>query len=229
MSATGRSRTAQVFHERAGEYDSWFENNPVFASELAALQALNKTVLPEPRLEIGLGPGRFAAALGARYGVDPALASLHLAHERGILPCRGVGEALPIRPGCLGTIFLLFTLCFVEEPVAVLAECRQAMRPGGMLVVGTVPLDSPWGQNLDAKRLAGHPFYQNARLVELATTMAWLATAGFILTESRSALLQPPDELGEPGPGVAGIVTNAGFVVLVAASPASWSTTGAPA
>lgn len=228
MSAPGRSRTAQVFHERAGEYDSWFENNPVFASELAALQAL-KTPLPEPRLEIGVGPGRFAAALGTRYGLDPALAPLHLARERGVLPCRGLGEALPVRPGCLGTIFLLFTLCFVEEPRTVLAQCRQALRPGGMLVVGTVPLDSPWGQNLDAKRMAGHPFYRHARFVKLATTMAWLARAGFTLMESRSALLQPPEKTGEPGPSVAGIQAQAGFVVLVVAAPASGATTAAPA
>ncbi|PIP42773.1 MAG: methyltransferase type 11 [Deltaproteobacteria bacterium CG23_combo_of_CG06-09_8_20_14_all_60_8] len=206
--------SAQVFNERAVEYDSWFDHNPVFASELAALQAL-RTPLPKPRLELGCGPGRFAAPLGVRFGVDPALAPLHLARSRGVLTCQGAGEALPVRPGCLGTIFLLFSLCFVENPGAVLTECRMALRPGGMLVLGTVPLDSPWGQGLDAKRQAGHPFYQYARFVNLATTMTWLTQAGFTLRESRSALLQPPAKASEPGPSVAGIQAGAGFVVLV--------------
>lgn len=206
--------SAQVFDERAEEYDSWFDHNPVFASELAALKAL-QTPLPAPRLEIGCGPGRFAAPLGARFGLDPALAPLHLAQGRGVLPCQGAGEALPIRPGCLGTIFLLFTLCFVEDPRAVLTECRQALRPDGLLVVGTVPLDSPWGQGLDAKRRGGHPFYQHARFLDLATTLSWLTDAGFTLKESRSALLQPPGAPAEPGPGVAGLQAGAGFVVLV--------------
>ncbi len=207
-------RSAQVFEERADEYDGWFDNNPIFASELAALKAL-QTPLPEPRLEIGVGPGRFAAPLEARFGVDPALAPLQLARNRGVLPCQGAGEALPIKPGSLGTIFLLFTLCFVENPQAVLAECRQALRPGGILVIGTVPFDTPWGQGLDAKRRAGHPFYRDARFVDLATTLDWLTTAGFTLVESRSALLQPPVEKSEPGPSVAGIQAGAGFVVLV--------------
>lgn len=206
-------RSAQVFDERAEEYDSWFDHNPVFASELATLQAL-RTPLPEPRLEIGVGPGRFAARLGARFGVDPALAPLRLARQRGVLPCQGVGEALPVRPGCLGTIFLLFTLCFVENPRIVLAECCQALRPGGMLVIGTVPLSSPWGQKLDAKRQAGHPFYLHARFVELTTTLEWLTTAGFTLVESRSALLPPPNVDGEPASGVDGMQAGAGFVVL---------------
>jgi SAM-dependent methyltransferase len=208
-------RSAQVFEERAAEYDGWFDLNPVFASELLTLQNI-QTPLPEPRLEIGVGPGRFAASLGVRFGLDPAKSPLLLARQRRVLPCQAAGEALPVRSGCLGTIFLLFTLCFVEDPRAVFAECRRALRPDGILVIGTVPFDSPWGQALEAKRQAGHPFYRDARFVDLATTLDWLTTAGFTLVESRSALLQPPAaQPGEASPGVGGIRTGAGFVVLV--------------
>ena len=53
-----------VFQERADEYDSWYENSLLFATELAAIQQIT-TPLAKPRLELGVGPGRFAAQVGA--------------------------------------------------------------------------------------------------------------------------------------------------------------------
>lgn len=76
-------KAAQVFDERAAEYDAWFDESLLFAIELAALQEL-ATPLLGPKLEIGVGPGRFAEALGVEFGVDPALAPLALAKKRGV-------------------------------------------------------------------------------------------------------------------------------------------------
>jgi SAM-dependent methyltransferase len=209
---TKSSPNIRVFEERAAEYDGWFDDNPVFAAELLALQEVRVT-LPHPRLEIGVGPGRFAAALGVKFGVDPALAPLGYAKGRGILPCRAMGEALPVRSGCLGTVFLLFTLCFVRDSQGVLAECSRVLRSGGMLIVGTVPLDSPWGRLLDGKRVAGHPFYGHARFMKLAGVLDLLRIAGFTLEESRSTLLQTP-EMHDEARVVEGVMPDAGFVVL---------------
>lgn len=209
-----RSRTSHVFEERAEEYDGWFHENPVYKAELMALQDL-QTTLADPCLEIGVGPGHFARDLGINFGMDPAFAPLKIASRRGINVSRGMGEFLPFKSASLGTIYLLFTLCFVEDHKEVLAECHRVLVPGGHLVLGTVPLESPWGEKLDAKRRAGHPFYKDARFFELSTVLENVSMAGFELVEVRSTLLFPPDAKYEIGHSRSGFSENAGFVVLV--------------
>ena len=75
---TSWRQAAGVFDERAAEYDAWFENSLLFAIERAALQEL-ATPLLDPKLEVGVGPGRFAEALGVEFGVDSALGPLAFA------------------------------------------------------------------------------------------------------------------------------------------------------
>ncbi|HSR36532.1 MAG TPA: hypothetical protein VLL73_05055, partial [Desulfurivibrionaceae bacterium] len=59
MMTDGWRQRAAVFDERAAEYDQWFEGSQLFAIELGALSSL-ATPFAQPRLEIGVGPGRFA-------------------------------------------------------------------------------------------------------------------------------------------------------------------------
>lgn len=214
MAAKGWQERAAVFDARAAEYDQWYEGSPLFALERDALKGL-ATPLVGPALEIGVGPGRFAEALGVRFGLDPAWSPLVLARRRGVLTGQGVGEHLPYRSGLFGTVYLLFTLCFVTDPAAVLAECHRVLRPGGHLVLGLVPLASPWGKALAAKKAADHPFYRHARFYEVREAEALLLGAGFAVVERRSTLLQPPE--AKLGPEVAreGAVAGAGFVVVV--------------
>ena len=77
-------QAAGVFDERAAEYDGWFEDSLLFSIECAALQEL-VTPLLGPKLEVGVGPGRFAEALGVEFGVDPALAPLAFLKNGGCL------------------------------------------------------------------------------------------------------------------------------------------------
>ena len=116
-------RSSQVFHERAEEYDTWFDNSLLFAIEKAAIQSLGISFSP-PALEVGVGPGRFAEALQIRLGIDPAMAPLLLAKKRGICTCQAIAEELPFATSSLGAIFLLFTLCFLESPARFLEGMR---------------------------------------------------------------------------------------------------------
>ncbi|MGV1097850.1 class I SAM-dependent methyltransferase [Thiovibrio sp. JS02] len=208
-------KAAQVFHEQAGEYDGWFEESLLFGIELAALKEV-VTPLRGPKLEIGVGPGRFAAALGADFGLDPAWAPLGLAKKRGVRVCQGLGEALPFGERSLGTLFLLFTLCFLEDPRRVLAECRRVLKPGGHLVVGMIVADSPWGKLLARKKQAGHPFYRHARFHAPQAVEAWLGEFGMVVVERRSSLRQAPEALRILEHSLTDSSGDPGFAVLVA-------------
>ncbi|MCX5864377.1 MAG: class I SAM-dependent methyltransferase [Deltaproteobacteria bacterium] len=214
---TSWRKAAQVFDERAAEYDAWFENSLLFAIECAALHELT-TPLLGPKLEVGVGPGRFAEALGVEFGVDPALTPLVFARKRGVQVSQAVGEALPYAEQSMRTVLLLFTFCFLADPRPVLLECRRVLKPGGHLVLGIIVADSPWGRMLQQKKEAGHPFYHQARFYDPAEVEQCLVGCGFAVEERRSSLIQPPEALREMEHSQAGLVSQAGFAILVAGS-----------
>ena len=207
-------QTSQVFDEKAAEYDSWFDESLLFDIELAALQELT-TPLSEPRLELGVGPGRFAEKLGVMVGVDPAHAPLQIASERIPVVCQGVGEQLPLKDESMATVYVLFTLCFTQQPQQVVAEAYRVLQAGGHLVLGTIPADSPWGHALQEKKEADHPFYRHARFYEVRQLVQWLVGQGFEAREIRTSLFQTPDELAEMESSRPGLVEDAGFAILV--------------
>lgn len=208
------SKSAEPFESLATEYDSWFDGNPLFEIELAALRAVENGFI-RPFLEIGVGPGRFAQALQTEYGIDPAFSPLQLARSRSILGIRAVGEQLPVQSGCMGTVFILFTMCFLADPVQVNREIYRILAPGGKLVLGMIPRQSEWGKSLLQKKKENHPFYRYANLKSVEETIIMATECGFCLTESWSTLFQPPGiTLAMESPRK-GYDERAGFCVLV--------------
>ena len=207
-------KKSQPFNERAEEYDSWFENSLLFDLELAALKAINVN-LPRPRLEIGVGPGRFAKELNVDFGIDPAISALQLASRRSIIGINGIGENLPFQTGSMGTIFILFTLCFLSDPAAVFTECSRIIKPDGRLVIGLIPSQSNWGKLLAEKGRNNHPFYRHARMRTIAESIELLKQNDFSVKESWSTLVQVPgNKIIHEAPQL-GMNENAGFCVLV--------------
>lgn len=207
-------KSAQVFHERAMEYDGWFDDSLVFDIELGALQDL-QTTLVAPRLEVGVGPGRFAEELGVMLGVDPAFGALSIASKRVPSLCQGVGESLPVQSDSMATAFLLFTLCFTQRPDVVIAELTRVVKCGGHVVLGVVPKDSPWGKSLQKKRQEGHPFYQHSNFYDCEQIIGWFEDAGLVVVEERSSLFQLPGEVTKMEQSQCGMDEHAGFMVLV--------------
>jgi ubiquinone/menaquinone biosynthesis C-methylase UbiE len=211
----GWQQASRVFQERADEYDSWYDNSMLFANELSALQQITLP-LAGPIMEIGAGPGRFAEQLAVTIGIDPAPATLQRAQKRGIMGIAGIGEQLPIRSKTVGTVFILFTLCFLVDPPLVLDECRRILKKDGHLVIGQVPALSAWGRLLDKKRENGNEYYKYARFYSISDTLTMLEQANFTLQDSHSTLLQPPGKTVATETSQPGINEQAGFCVLVA-------------
>ncbi len=209
------SSASSLFDQLAERYDAWYEGpvgQVVFPLEVAVLRPLLEPA-PKPWLEVGVGSGRFAHALGVEVGIDPAHRPLLLARQRNIAVLQARGEQLPFRTGVFGGVLLVVTLCFVDEPIALLREVQRVLHPDGVLVLGMVFADSPWGDFYRRKGEAGHPFYRAARFLSRAEVRAMLAAAGFQVVAARCTLRQPPADEGlQPEPVWEGDFPDAGFV-----------------
>ena len=206
--------TAGLFERLAARYDAWYDGPAgaaVFPSEVACLAPLLRG-LPRPWAEIGVGSGRFAAALGVDVGLDPAAAPLALARSRGIGVVRGVGEHLPFRTGVFGAVLIVVTVCFADDPAALLAEARRVVRHDGAVVLGEVFAESPWGRFYRHQAAHGHPFYSAAHFLTRGQTLAMATEAGLQLQTARSTLYQPPADSPRPEPARDGETPAAGFV-----------------
>lgn len=208
-------KSSEVFHERAKEYDSWFNDSLLFDIETEAVRAL-AAPLVTPALEIGVGPGRFAEALASGFGIDPAFASLQIAANRDIRVCQAIGEELPFCNNSIARVSLFFTLCFVQNPAAVLFESFRVLQKNGQLLLGFVPATSQWGMNLQQKKEDGHPFYEHARFFTIEEVKTLLTKQGFSLKTSVSSLYQAPGSVTQMESPRPGIDKDAGFVVFAA-------------
>ncbi len=207
--------SSKVFHERAKEYDSWFDDSLLFEIETAAVRAL-PVPAKSPALEIGVGPGRFAKALGSGFGIDPALAPLHIAKGRNIAVCQAIGEALPFRNNSVARVSLFFTLCFVQNPTKIFRESYRVLQDDAHLILGFVPATSEWGRNLQQKKKNKHPFYEHARFFTIKEVKALLKDRNFSISSSVSTLYQIPGKVRRMESPQPGMDQNAGFVVLAA-------------
>jgi ubiquinone/menaquinone biosynthesis C-methylase UbiE len=206
-------KSSSVFHERANEYDSWFEDSLLFDIEATAIKAL-AVPITSPALEIGVGPGRFAHALGSDFGIDPANAPLHLAANREINVCQAVGEFLPFTSNSFTKVSIFFTLCFVQNPAWVLDECHRVLQKEGHLILGFVPATSPWGKALLKKKKTGHPFYEYAHFFSVEECETLIRDSGFSIISSSSSLYQNPGEVKTMEEPTAERDKNAGFIAL---------------
>ncbi|MFH1651940.1 MAG: methyltransferase domain-containing protein [Chloroflexota bacterium] len=212
-SATGG--VTQYYDAAAREYDAWFEGDGslVFDTEVQALEALLPE-LPRSWLEVGIGSGRFALALGIDTGLDPSRGMSDIAKERGLKVILAKGEKLPFADASFGTVFLLFTLCFVESVGDVLKEACRVIQPGGRVVVGEVLKDSPYGRYYRDNK-DNHPWYQFSNFCHYEDLESRLKETGFSVGKVLSTLFQKPREVFTREEPREGYDRDAGFTVIV--------------
>jgi len=173
-------------------------------------------MLPQPWLEVGVGSGRFAQALGIETGIDPSAKLLAIAKKRGITGFLARGEEKLFDVETFGTVFLIVTLCFVDSPLAVLWEAHRILEKRGKIVLGVVLQESPWGQFYLSKKREGHRFYKYATFYSYQEVLEFLKRTGFTVEKVLSTLFQRPNEvIGMESPQE-DFYPEAGFTIVVA-------------
>jgi len=206
-----------LFDELASEYDAWFdgEGSLIFFNEVQAFRTLLPD-LPKPWLEIGVGSGRFAQALGIGTGIDLSRRLVKMAIKRGINAFDNRGEQRFFDKESFGTVFLIVTLCFLESPLAVLKEANHILTPDGKIVLGLVLKESPWGQFYQQKKAEGHRFYRYANFYSCDEVVKLLAQTGFVTEKIVSTLFQKPENMQHVEEPKEGYFPDAGFTIIMA-------------
>jgi ubiquinone/menaquinone biosynthesis C-methylase UbiE len=209
---------ASIFDPIADAYDGWYdtpEGHSIFKEEAQCLRQLRDDYSGR-WLEVGVGTGRFATALGITHGVDLSPQMAVIAKRRGVVVQIGRVEQLPYPDRVFDGVLMALTLSFVENPEWAFCECARILRDKGWLVIGTIPADSPWGRFYLEKKSAGHPIYSYARFRTVTETIHLAEKEHFKLRASCSALFGEPDRYqSEPSRIESGIIAGAGFVGLL--------------
>ena len=162
-------RRSKQFDELSEAYDSWYERHrSEYLSELGCV----RSAVPASGfgLEVGVGTGRFAAPLGIRVGIDPSGEMLVFARRRGVESVRAVGETIPFADNVFDYLLLVVTICFVDDPSAVIAEAGRVLRPGGTILVGIIDRESSLGR-LYLRKKDKSPFYRSARFFSVSEVL----------------------------------------------------------
>lgn len=199
------------FEQYWQEYEEWFEEHRfVFLSEIEAIKQL---LPPAGRwVEIGVGSGLFAAALGIEEGCDPSPSMRQKAQERGIKVVDCVAENLPYENQSFDLALMITAICFVDDPRRSLAEVNRILKPGGLVIVGFVDRKSPLGKLYQEKKDKSR-FYQEARFFSYQEIIELLKQTGFEVEKVRQTVfgeLSKIKKLQRPKPGSG----RGGFVVI---------------
>lgn len=161
------------------EFDSWLEKHPfVFESELSAIQE----VLPETKvlsgIEVGLGTGRYCAAIGIKEGVETTKAMRKEAQKRGILTRNAVAGKLPYDDLKFDFVLMVSSVSLFERLDSAFHEANRVLKNDGALVIGFIDKESTIGQYLKFHK-SHNPFYQCANLYSVDRIISELTQAGF--------------------------------------------------
>lgn len=164
-----------IFDRYYKRYDSWYEKNKF--AYLSELRAVRKVLPKEGKgLEVGVGTGRFAAALGTSTGIDPSKNMIKIARKRGVDARLGFGERLPFKDSTFDYVLIVVTLCFTKDPQQVLKETKRVLKKNGKVIIGIVDKNSFLGRFYRKKKSI---FYKNAHFFTIKDVTNLLKSTGF--------------------------------------------------
>ena len=193
----------EIFDKRAAEYDQWFDNHKaVFQSEVEALREALPPGLSHG-IEVGLGTGRFALALGIKEGIEPARGMREMAANRGIEVMNATAEHLPYKDLHFDFVMMVSCINYLDDVQEAFREAHRVLKHGGRIIVGSIEKDSPVGQAYEARRQQSL-FYREATFYLTEKLVERLKKAGFRNFGFTQTLFQPIEnfqEVEQPRPG----------------------------
>ena len=200
-----------IFDRYCKRYDAWYEKNKF--AYLSELEAIREVLPKEGRgLEVGVGTGRFAHALGIGMGIDPSKKMIDIAARRGVTVRWGFGEDLPFFENSFDYVAIIITLCFVQNPQKVLSEAGRVLKKTGKIILGIIDKDSFLGEFYQRKKSV---FYKQAFFFSIKDVSELLKAVGFNKITYHQTLFNYPDRLNsieKPQKGFG----RGGFVVVSA-------------
>lgn len=183
------------FNEHVIEYDAWFKKYPyVFKSEVAAIRRLLPKGKDRKGIEIGVGTGRFAKALGIKEGIDPAGKMRAEAKKHGITVLNAVAEHLPYKSDLFDYSVMNFCVSYFDSVSDAFAEAYRVLKKNGILVVAFLDKNSMIGKSY-RKRQQDSLFYAHAKFFTASQIRKALKLAGFRELEVSQTLFAPVDEI----------------------------------
>ncbi len=182
----GKKTSSNVFDNYAEDYDNWFnKHEATFLSELILIQSLiTKTT---DCLEIGVGTGRFAQALGIKEGIEPSIEMGAIAKARGITVHQATAESLPFNDNSFNSLLMVTTICFIDNPNVALQEAHRVLRNNGHLIIGFVNKESTIGKRyLQTKDT--NKYYQNAYFYSSEEIIKMLTQNSFEIKKIKQTL-----------------------------------------
>ena len=203
-----------VFDDLADRYDSWFDRHQ--AAFLSEVEAYKKVVPTGEGLEVGVGSGRFAAALGIKTGVEPSEKLAALATSRGVRVLKGTAEALPFPDHQFDFILLGTVLCYLNDPLKALIEAKRVLKYDGTLIIGMLDKDSALGHSYAARKNE-NPFYRHAHFYTVNEVLVFLHAGPFKEKAIYQMIFAPLEEITQPEPVKPG--HGEGGYVVISAQP----------
>jgi len=201
------------FDTYSDEYEDWFVNNKfAFQSELNAI----KKTLPDngDAIEVGIGSGVFAEALGINEGVDPSKAMRKKAINKGLRVINAVAENLPYADNSKSVVLMVTTICFVDDITKSFQEAHRILKDNGHFIIGFVDKNSPAGKFYREQKNE-NIFYKDAVFFGTEELYKILNDAGFIINNTYQTLFGKIDEINEVQNALLGYCQGS-FVVIKA-------------
>jgi len=136
--------------ERLEETHWWFRGR-----RLIVRDTLERWTPPDPRriVEVGCGTGGLLLSLQSRWpaatvtGVEVNPRAVARARERGCDAREGRFEELPVEPGSTDLLLALDVLEHLADDRPAVAAAREALRPGGRLILTVPALPALWSSH----------------------------------------------------------------------------------
>lgn len=169
-------------------YEKWFvDNNCLFASEVEALKQL--VPASGKGIEIGVGTGIFAKALGISQGLEPSEEMRTKAIARGINVMNAFAEKMPIADERYDFALMITVDCFLEDVMKAFCETHRILRSNGCFIIAFLDRETTLGRIYEKKKSTS-PFYKNANFHSAEEIENYLKLAGFAIGERRQTVFE---------------------------------------